>query len=293
MEKPTVILEKERDFTDLLNATFAFIAQEFKMLFKVIGFYAGIFIIASAIMQSYYTENAFSGIISTFRNVFEGVVDGGDEVHFQPNIPMMFLMYIISLLSNFLICGLTFAYLAVYRDKGRNNFEMKDVWNAFLAKLPLALGLSIVTSLMIIIGMMFCFIPGIYLCVPLSFVLIILYAENKDFGESIGRSFKLVSQNWWATFGFLIIVVLIVYMLASIFSVPALVYGIIQGVTIASRETVGDISTIPFVITTVISGLGSGLVTPILYIAVGFQYFNLKEKKDKTSLFQKISEIKE
>ena len=291
MEKQTVILEKERDFTDLLNATFAFISQEIKPLFKVMCLYAGILIIASAIMQSYFSEDTISSYIQIFRSALSG--EGG-EVQQQFNSSVMVIMYVVMLLSKFFICGLSFAYLVVYRDKGRNNFEIKDVWNTFFSKLPLALALSIVTILMYTVGCIFLVIPGIYMIVPLSFVLIVLYAENKNFGESISRSFKLVSNNWWFTFGLLIIVGLIVIMLGLIFSLPATIYTFIVGLTAATKDlsaAADGINSVPFIITTVIAGIGEGLIAPILYIAVGFQYFNLKEKSDNTSLFRKVSEI--
>ena len=103
MEKPTVILEKERDFTDLINATFAFIGQEFKMLFKVIFFYAGIFIIAGAILQASYTGNT----IYEYLQIYRSAIDGSSTTAYNPtpNIPIMLSMYAVSLLSNFFICG--------------------------------------------------------------------------------------------------------------------------------------------------------------------------------------------
>ncbi|MDR2927694.1 MAG: hypothetical protein LBV41_05795 [Cytophagaceae bacterium] len=285
MNKSSVILEKERDFTDLMNGTFAFIGQEFKMLLKTIGLYAGILIILSAIADAYYAD-------ATISNIVNMAASSGDySVFATTNWKLWSLLSATQFLTQFLIGGLVCAYMVVYRDKGRGNFEVTDVWKAFIGKLPLALMLTFVVFLMICIGMMFCFLPGIYLLVPLSLVLMVLYAENVDFGNAISRSFKLVSGNWWFTFGFIIVVSIIVSIIGYIFSLPAVIIGIVQGVSMITEEAAELSNSAAIIVSTVVSAVGQYFIVPVLHIAVALQYFNLKERKDKTSLFRKVSEI--
>jgi hypothetical protein len=60
MNKQEIELKKYRDFTDVFNASFAFISQELKRLFQVIGLYAGIPVIIAVIMNAYYTQELIS-----------------------------------------------------------------------------------------------------------------------------------------------------------------------------------------------------------------------------------------
>lgn len=282
MNKHDVILEKERDFTDVINATFSFISQEFKPFFKVILLYAGIPIITAALLAAIFSGNTISNMFMAIQGKVQPV---------DPNYGMMGAMYLVMIITLIFISGLTAAYLDEYRKKGKDNFISSDVWKNFLSILPLTIGVNIVTFLIIMAGFMFCILPGIYLSVPLSFAITILYIEKPDFGTTLKRSFELVSNNWWNTFGLIIVVYLIVSILGGLFSIPSMIIAGIQGFVIATGGESESVNSLPIIISTVIGGLGQYLFYPILYIALGFQYFSLKEKKDQTSLLKKVSEI--
>lgn len=281
MNKPDVILEKERDFTDIVNATFSFISQEFKLLFKVYALYAGIPIIAVAILTAIYSGNSFTNLLQTIQ---------GKAAPVQPDFGVIAGMTIVSFIVSIFLAGLTAAYLDEYKTKGKGQFVAGDVWNNFFSQLPMNFAISIVTLLMIIVGIAFCLFPGIYLAMPLSLAITILYIEKSDFGDVIKRCFDLIKNNWWMTFGLVIVVYLIVAILGGLFSIPAAVIGMVQGFTIATGSA-ESFDSMPIIITTIIGGIGQYLLYPVIYIAIGIHYFNLREQKDKTSLFQKISGI--
>lgn len=282
MNKPLVVLEKERDFTDVINGTFAFITQEFKLLFKVLVLYAGLPIIAASLIGAIYAGNTMSNLFLTIQ---------GKSVPVEPDFSVMGAMYLMVFIAMFMISGLTAAYLDEYRKKGNGGFNEGDVWRNFVSQLLTAIGLNIVTFIMIMIGIVLCIIPGIYIMVPLSLVVTVLYIEKVSFGNIIRRSFELVSNNWWNTFVLIIVVSIIVSVLGGLFSIPAMVIGAVQGFTVATGGEAESVNSVPIIVSTIIGGLGQYLIYPVLYVAVGIQYFNLKEKKDQTSLFKKVSEI--
>jgi hypothetical protein len=282
MNKPIIVLEKERDFTDVMNATFSFITQEFKLLFKVIALYAGLPIIAASIPAAIYTQNTFASLFSIIK---------GNVVLQQPDYGMMALMYILMLVAFLLISGLVGAYFDEYKTKGHGGFEAGDVWRNFLGKSGLFLLLNLVTFFIVSIGFVLCILPGIYFAIPLSLASTILYVEKTDFKQTYNRCFNLIKDNWWATFGVIIVIAIITNILGGLFSIPSMVIGLVQGITVATSETTTEFSSVPVIVSTVIGSIGSFFIYVISYVGVGFQFFSLKEKKDQTSLFKKVFEI--
>ncbi len=282
MSKPLVVLEKERDFTDIVNGTFSFISQEYKPLLKVILLYAGLPIIAVSIATALYTDSSFSGIFSLFK---------GNVQPQQPDFVLLLIMYGLMFITAYQISGLVAAYFAEYKEKGHGNFTAADVWSRFMSRIGTFLLVSIVTLLMMIFGFALCIFPGIYLMVPLSLTITILFLEDTDLSQSIDRSFRLISNNWWITFAIILVVGLIVSMVSTIFSVPAFIIIFVQGFLAATKEGSADYQSLPVIISMVIGTVGQYLIYGISYVTIGLQYFNLKEQKDQTSLFKKVSEI--
>lgn len=282
MNKPIVVLEKERDFTDVINATFSFISQEFKLLMTVVLLYAGIPILLAAIPAALYSEDSLSKVF----NVIQG--QGTPE---QPDFKMIFWVYGMMVIAVSIMAGLVAAFLAVYREKGPGGFSAGDVWSKFLSKLGTFILFSIASTLLMIVGLALCLIPGIYLLVPLSLGITAIYVEGTDFKETFDRCFKLVKENWWLTFALILVVGLIVSILGSLFSLPAMMIVLVEGVTAATGEGPAEMNSLAVIVTTVVGTIGQYLLYLISYIAIGFQFFSLKEKRDQTSLFKKVSEI--
>lgn len=77
---------------------------------------------------------------------------------------------------------------------------------------------ALVSALLIIIGMLFIILPGIYLAVGYSFIVpLVLFSGEKDFWQILENSRKIITANWWGIFGW-IIVVGIVVTFATIFT---------------------------------------------------------------------------
>jgi hypothetical protein len=69
---------------------------------------------------------------------------------------------------------------------------------------PLMLA-SIVMSLLIGLGMLFCFVPGIYLAVAWMFTLPLVIDRPLDFWPAMEVSRKVVNKVWWPLFGLVIL----------------------------------------------------------------------------------------
>lgn len=282
MNKPEIELLKYRDFTDVFNASFAFISQEFKRFGMAMLMYAGIPVLLAIIMSVFYARDT----MSTVFEVLNGVSNMG------PSPSLIILAILLSFVAQIFIYGLVPAYLGEYEEKGRSGFTIADVWSRFVRHLGAIIGYSILSGIMISIGFMFLIFPGIYLMVPLSFILYVKIIENKDFSDTFSRCFQLVKNRWWSTFGILILAYIIVAIVNWLFSVPSLIVGGVQGYLIASgaQESL-DGNSLAMILSTVFSGLGQYILQPVLFIIIGFQYYTLREQKDRSSLMDRISSI--
>lgn len=92
------------------------------------------------------------------------------------------------------------------------NPEMYSVRSAYASAKPFFfryIGLSIVSSLLILLGFLLFIIPGIIVAVWFTFVYFILVLDGKSIIESLKTSKSLVKGNWWGIFGRLIVVGLV------------------------------------------------------------------------------------
>lgn len=283
--RPEIELKCERDFSDVFNASFAFLSQEIKRLTRVIALYAGVPIIISVVMSTYYTQD-------TFSSLFQIMGGGGGAA--IPNPMPLFLTIVISFLVTIFLAGLIPAYMGEYEEKGKNGFGAEDVWKRFIRHIGAIIGFSILGSIIVTVGFFLLIIPGIYLSVPMAFLLFVKVIEDKNLGDTFSRCFQLVRNNWWITFGIIILAYIIISIVSWLFSVPALIVGGIQGFLIGTGEQDAiQTDSLAFILTSVISGLGQYILYPVLYIIIAFQYYSLREQKDRDTLMGKVSAINE
>ncbi|WP_291858930.1 hypothetical protein [Marinilabilia sp.] len=282
MNNSEIELVKYRDFSDVFNGSFAFISQEMKQLFRVIGIYAGVPVIVSVILSALYAQD-------TMATVME-IMNGGNTA--GPDPVLIFLTFLVSFVAQVFIGGLVPAYLGEYEDKGRNGFTAADVWNRFARHFWAIVGYSLLAALLLMLGFVFLIIPGIYLSVPFSFILYVKVIENKDLGDTLSRCFQLVKNRWWATFGIIILAYLIMGIVGWLFSLPSMIVGGIEGYMVASgAKEAMEGGSLAIVLSTIFAGLGQYLLYPVLYVIIAFQYYTLREQKDRSGLMDRISSI--
>ena len=149
--------------------------------------------------------------------------------------------------------------------------------------------------LAIVVGFICCFIPGIYLAVPLSLSFSIMIFMNKGVGESFNYGFTLVKDEWWITFATLFVIGIIVGIAGYAFSLPAQIYQI-ASMGIFSGESdalgIGNSFIDPIYIGLyLISTLAQMLLNNISIIAGAFIFFNLNEKKNFTGTYERIQNL--
>lgn len=284
--------KKQRELGDILSDTFAFLRSQFKpfftTFFKIVGPYLLVMMICLAAYM-YFAGDSFNTILA-------GAGTGSfDETANFATIFVVAILYMISLVTVYVMSQSTaLHYIKSYANgKGETNFDeiKSDVYKRFGS----FLGLGFLVVLSVMVGILVCCIPGIYLWVPLALSFSILVFDQMGATESYGHSFKLVKDEWWITFVTLVIVIIIVTIASYAFSIPMAIYqyvkmGVFSGELDA--ESMYDIFQDPiYLILNMISAVAQFLLNLISVIAGAFIYFNLNEKKNFTGTYERIQDL--
>ncbi|NEW81462.1 MAG: hypothetical protein GZ094_03745 [Mariniphaga sp.] len=282
--------KQERDFGDLFNATFGFISQEFKRLGTAILYFVVPFLLLSAIAMTIYSVKS--------QEMVQTMVLGDKPSPFAIFSVMGSLIGYIGIAMALYILAITmlfstvYSYIKLYVDKGAEGFTINDVWIQVTSNFWALLIASIAISLVVMIGTVFCVLPGIYLAVALSLVFCIMIFEEKKFTDAFKRSMKLINTNWWLAFGVFVIVMIIVYILAILLSIPSMIFGF-KSMLSNIKDAQNQMFNLPtgFYIANAITSLFTQVLMVIPITISAFLYYSTVEKVEKPSLMDKIGQI--
>ncbi|WP_117880362.1 hypothetical protein [Aureibaculum luteum] len=285
--------KKERDLGAIINDTFAFIRENWKSYFSAIIKIAGPFILAGSILMvvilGYYLGVAgeMAGMINSSNpNDMFGLM--------IPMFGWIGLMVVVFMLV-FIMVSLTSLYYIKSYIENNGDVNIEDVKSNTYKNIFKFLGLGILIVLMIGFGAVLCYLPGIYLWVVLSLATSIMVFEDKSVSESISHCFILIKEQWWNTFGVLLVVTILVNILGYAFSIPAMLYDLISGgTTIGSNDPTEIVMALNDPISiglNVISFIGKFVLSSITLIASVFIYYDLNEQKNLTGTIEKIDSL--
>jgi hypothetical protein len=267
MNQEQINFLKRRDYGEILGLSFTFFFKEIKKLYKPLSIYVLPFFIVAEFLTAYFNEP-----VDVFYQV-----EHGFSTH-------LFLINIINFLMYVMLYTVVSAYIKLYITKGNENFDENDVWKEVSANYGNVALAQILFGIIIVAGVFFLLIPGIYLAVVSIFVQFIVVFENKTAPKAIERSFVVIKNNWWNTFGMLIVVVII---FAAIIIVVTSVLSLISPATPTNDFSIISIFKVIFV------GIISISVMTVFEIFIIMLYFRFVEEKEHSQLFQKISNITE
>jgi hypothetical protein len=155
------------------------------------------------------------------------------------------------------------------------------------------IGVGILVALLLTVSLIFFILPSIYFSVVLSLLGPIMIIERKSFSQAFSRSFFLISEKWWSTFGLIVVTTIIGGVMAITFAIPQYFFTFL----IASHKVANTSSQpalweqIGIVVSGMIYTIGSNLLQSIVVVAVTFQYYNLVERKEAKGLLSKVEDF--
>ncbi len=296
LQTERINFKQERSLGDILTDTFKFIRHNYKPLGQVILKVVGpVLLLALVAFLGYYYLT-----MGKMRNLFDMLPTGGNSssVFFDNYFNLSFFagafaFILISILFYAVFyAAINFSVLSYIENDGK--IEVKEVaknvrktWGNFF-------GLMFLAGFITFIGLFFCFIPGIYLFVPMSLVFSIMAFYKMGVGESFAYSFKLIRHNWWSSFFTLFVMGIIYYLASAIFQFPATIYSLVETMTSMKDKSALDMSYLnewPYIVLSLIGALGRFLMYVLLIISATFLFFSLDEKQNQTGAFEAIENL--
>ncbi len=283
MAEQKIELRKIRDFGQNLNDTFAFLRQNLKPLLASFFAICGIFMLGQAIFNGIYQSHS----MGMLRRLFAGGRPAADGYSpFAALFSIEYLMSIIFMLIVFTSMKVVLAsYLKYYLENNGQHPGIEQIWELYKKYFFKVFLYNIPISMLIIIGFVFCIVPGVYLWVVLTPFVFVIVIEDADFSTAFSRCFEIIKQNFWIAFAIYLVAGFIYYISSSII-------GIVMGAIIGLATY----------FTTKNAGATLGIVTSFLnifsftfyiiyFISAGLQYFSLTEERDGTGILDRISNI--
>ncbi len=274
-KKNNIKVARERTFSDLIGAPFYFLIQEFKPLARTILRFAGPWLAIALLGMTLFSNTLYNSFLSNTEP---------DET-----FVIYILLFVFFIMFGFLASvTATQSYISLYVKNGKGNFTIDDVGKLVKKNIVKVFFAGILIYIMVIIGVLFIYIPGIYIAIAMAFFTIIIVHEDASIGQSISRGFKIIRGHWWRTFGAIFIFTMITGTASYIFIIP--IYAVIISAAI-SGTTVGAGSVIIIVLSVALYFVAYMFLISLQQILISFQYFNLVMKKESPDLLSRINAI--
>lgn len=276
--------KKRRELGSIITDTFKFIRHNWKQLFGLILRLAGPALVLLVLAYVYYIQTIFGGMDPYSTS------DVGDFT--SGLFGSLFIFLLAAGLYYALLYGTVLHCIKSY-VKNNGTIVKKEVIAGVKSNFWSLVGLSILNGLIIGVGMMLCFFPGVYLAIVIATTYAIHVIEQKGVSDSISYSFQLIKGEWWSTFATLLVLGIVYYIVLMIFQVPQYIYFFIKGITM--NETLSgnpaDMFDWGYTVLSSIGVVAQYLLQSIMVIATAFIYYHLNEKKNFTGTMETIDAI--
>ncbi|MBS1531261.1 MAG: hypothetical protein JSU01_13225 [Bacteroidetes bacterium] len=279
-------LAKPRDFGEIISDNFTFIKQNLKPLLKYFFIFCGVFLLATAAINVMLQIRVFDAVANVNAANYDTASPLANIFALLPEYLLLIAVYILMSVSTNVT---VLCYMALYKQKQNSAPTTEEMWGYFKYYFFRVFGASIVIGLLTGFGLLFCLVPGIYLYPIMALVPSIMIIENTSFSYAFGQSFRLIKENWWLTFGVLVVTYLILYVINLVVAVPSTILGA-GSVFLHLMKGTSAVSVPIAIITTILSSCAH-IFQILMIVAANLCYFNLTETKEGTSLLGRIDQF--
>lgn len=282
MTKNDFQLEKNRDFGALFNDTFLFIKHNFKNLLLGMIYFVIPFALLQGIALGIVQHQTLSSMsLEQQANPFNGNF-----------VTIMLVTYFFLIITYTFSMAFIFQYIKLFKASEDKVIELKQVWKLILGVVPKIFAASILIAIISGFATILLVIPGIYLMVCFSLVIPIIIFQGDSIKEAINACFPLIKNNWWSTFGFLIVLSMIAGALQFAFQVPMAIYQFITAFHMAQNEPL-ETSQGLSILFSIIQSTGASLMQVIPFTGIAILYFSLIEQKQNPALLKELESVGE
>lgn len=255
---------KKRDLGDVIQDSIAFLSHKHtQVLWRSILLYVlPIYMVAGFFLGQFQID-----IKEITPALQAGEITSAEELaelfsHISPFHYYMATAF--SMLSTTLMMAFTYNFIAAYHQKSSGNIETETLRSQAFADILWILGFQILLGLIIGICFLFFFIPGIYVGVLLSILMVVAKIENLSFASAFARCSELMRNNWFNT----AIVVIVVWLM--IFIISLTMNSLLQAIFLLIDKEKG------LVLAAVFQNAFAGALAVVSTVAISLQYFHLR-----------------
>ncbi len=270
-----------RDFSGVLSATFAFLRQNFKDIAMMILTFVGPLIVIDTALNFYFLQEMDTTTTNSVERLFQ----------MYQNFSLVFLAsLIVNLLAYSIFAASVLLFIKRYIASHGAPLDFKELLSPAIGYVPTTVVAYIITIVLFVIGLVLLIVPGVYVAIALSFVFIALIIEEKGLMESFARSFSVVSDNWWATFGLMLVLVMIAWALGVAVALPISVIGFAVGFASGEGFNPATFSQV-FVLAQPLIAFLNYIVYSAIFIGLTFKFFSIVEAKERPHLIEKVESL--
>jgi hypothetical protein len=305
MESKKILLYKVRNFSEKFDDTFAFVRENWKVLFKYLTYLILPVSLLQAIALNGYIETTFS--ISDANN--------GDPVSVLQSLGWSYGgMILTSLLGGMLLVSVVYGLITL-SGNGENSLagitaddlkpqllrNMKRSGLAFVVFFVLSIlfivvvvALAAAMSFWILLPIMFAVIA---FSIPLMLFMPVYLLEDIPLLASLSKTLRLGFATWWSTFAIIVVLGIIVSFIQGVFALPfyiMIVAKTILGVQGSGSEFL-DSAGYSFIMYLfgVLQSYATFLLMSLMAVGLALQYGHASEKEDHVTMEDNINRFEE
>ncbi len=306
-----ITLQRERDFSRRINATFEFIKQNFRPLFKTIVVIAGPSVLLTAALIATMVDDMF-GIIAGMTQNPDGFENYFLSVSFWLQLVLMLTLFFVT------ACMTVSAinnYIILYDEKKTNRISVNEVWDrvrssfwmyagtmlmffvmmigAYVAMLFVSMLFALITPFLLGLIFLAFYVGIVWAAIAVSMTFFVRSYEKAGLIAAITRSVKLVKGEWWSSFLFHLVIYLIASTLAGLVIIPFYIIFMVLVLHSVDNQLGEPPAGLQWTLVTmfIVYYSASIIVNVLPNVAVAFQYFNLVEIKESRGLISEFENI--
>lgn len=303
-----ILIYKVRNFSEKFDDTFAFVRENWKVMFKYLTYLILPVCLLQAIALNGYMETAFnmssisSGTSSDMTRVLQslGWSYGG--------------LILASIVGGVLLVSVVYGLMSIYdnreeRLEGLTGSDFKPVLLKNLKRSGLAVLLFMAIMILgIIAAAMLVVMLSPLIALPIVLVLMVMaipmllfmpiyLMEDISFMQALQKALRLGFSTWWSTFALILVLGFIVSFIQGIFAIPYYVMVVVktvlglQGSGTEFFDSVGY-SFIMYLFG-VLQAYATYLLTSLMAVGLALQYGHASEKKDHVTMENNINRFEE
>lgn len=283
-------LRKARDFGQIFSDTFAFLRQEWRPLLRAIALIG----LPVGLIGGFLSGDALAGV-QHFQIRAESDPEGALALLGSSMVGLVPGMLLL-MAAWALVVAMAHEYLRAYHLGEHQLLTSGDIIKRGFAQIGPYLGASILSGLLVMLGLILCVLPAIYPATVLSLALAAHAIERTGGAGALSRSNQLVSGDFWPTLGLAIVMVIIKSIIDQVLVLPFTIVGLVIGVNAGLESATGGgplelpawISVFN-AISTAVQWCVQMLTYPVIAVAYMLKYFSRVEETEGIGLKEKIA----